>query len=65
MPTRKPSPGSPSSSARHAVELEPGERVRRDDLDPLGDGQAGIVAADDEGGQPARAVALAGAREGQ
>ena len=30
--------------------------MRRDHLDPLGDRQAGIVAADDEGGNAARAV---------
>ena len=59
----KPSPGGADQLAAHAVELQAGERVRGDHLDPLGDGQAGVVAADDEGGDAARAFALAGARE--
>ena len=39
--TLKPSPGSPSSSASDAVELEASQRVRRDDLDPLRDREPG------------------------
>ena len=50
-----PRPASPISSAADAVELEPGERVGGDHLDPLGDRQAGIVAADDEGAEMPRA----------
>ena len=60
----KPSPSVAEQLGADAVELEPGERVRRDHLDPLGDRQAGIVAADDEGGNASRAVlGRAGARE--
>ena len=33
----------------HAVQVQPGQRMGRDDLDPLGDGQAGAVRRHQEG----------------
>ncbi len=45
------------------VIFQAGKRVRRDDLDPLGDGQPDL-GMDDEGRQAARALAFAGARKG-
>ena len=45
------------------VEFKPRQRMRRDDLDTLGDREAGIIAFDDEGRQPFGAGPLAAARK--
>ncbi len=65
MPMRKPSPGSPmiaSAGMRTLSYLSRRERVRRDHVDPLGDGD--LLSRHDERRQPARAFALTSAREG-
>ena len=69
--TLKPSPSAPMRLRRRnaaAGEAQAGERVRRDDVDALGDREAGRVGVDDEGADAARAlrrriVLVAGARE--
>ncbi len=45
------------------LEFQPGERVRGDHLEPLGDGEAGRVGVDDEGRETAGASALTRAGE--
>ena len=66
MAILKPSPGLPISAEagrRRPSKREAGERVGGDGLQPLGDGQAGGVGGEEEGGEAAGAGGFAGAGE--
>ena len=62
----KPSPGAPiiaDSRHRDALEFQPRQRMRRDDIDALGDRKARQVGRDQKGRKPLGAGAFAGSRE--